>query len=112
MRKSRTHILFPIILLVVIAGSAMNVLAADATFFEPKASYDVYLGGSEKELTVIADVEILRVQEILGRTFLVIKPSDFTLNPKEGFILFDSVHAILPNNNVKFQNTGRQSIKF
>lgn len=109
---SQKNILSVIVAAFLVVGSAVNLQAADATFFEAKASYDIYLEASDKELNVISDVEILRVQEILGRTFLVIRPADFSLTVKEGFILFDSVRAILPNNNVKFQNTGRNSIKF
>lgn len=108
----RKRIVTAVLIFVLGVLPAVSSFAADANFFEAKANYDIYLQGTEKELTVIADVEILRVQEILGRTFLVIRPADFTLNPKEGFILFDAVRAILPNNNVKFQNTGRSSIKF
>ena len=86
--------------------------AEEMSFFQSKASYDIYLEGTDYNLSVITDVEIIRVQEIYGRTFLVVRPADFTLDPKEGFILFESVRAILPNNKLKPQNTNRINVKY
>ena len=112
MKKYKKEIFIIVFACLCVAVTVINSSAADVGIFEAKAKYDIYLQGSENELSIIADVEILRFVEILDRTFLVVRPADFTLSPKEGFILFESVRAILPNERLKFQNAGQGRIKF
>lgn len=78
-------------------GSEENLI------FKDKTSYDIYLEGSEERLNVIKEVYILRVEEIYGKTFLVVRPAGFTLDPSEGFILFDSIRAVLPHHKMRVQ---------
>ena len=104
----------------IIAGLVVFTLAACAVVFaeekdlpfQSKVSYDIYLQDYADDLDVIADVEILRVQEIQKHVFLVIRPAEFTLETKEGFVLFDSVRAILPSARMKIQRTNRINVKY
>ncbi len=81
--------------------------------FDSKTRYDIYLHGDENDYTVISSVEILRVEEILGRRFLIIRPAEFTLNSADGFVAFDAVQAILPSRQIKVRSSeGKFRIKY
>ena len=74
-------------------------------YFDKNVSYDIYLQGQDHNLPVIKAVEIVKIEEINGKMFLVVKPSDFTFSPYEGYILFESVTVILPNKKIQLQQT-------
>ena len=66
--------------------------------FDKDSTYDIYFeAGYDSEKFIIKGVEIVGFQEIGGKTFLVIKAGGFNLKEDNGFVLFDSVAAILPN---------------
>ena len=72
-----------------------NVPAQTTVFtFDDKVLYDIYLTGDGP--AVIRNVNIVRQIVINGRTFLVIKPSGFSLSENAGYIGFDTVQAFLP----------------
>ena len=89
-----------------LVGGAVCVSAEDLIpIFDKQTSYDIYLQSDYSTMNVITDVNILRLQEIGGRTFLVVRPSEFILNNTDAFILFEAVKAILPNQKIKVRNT-------
>jgi len=75
--------------------------------FNKQTSYDIYLQSDENTLSVITQVNIIRLQEIGERIFLVVRPAEFTLNNTDGFVLLDAVQAILPNQKLKIRNTAK-----
>ena len=76
-------------------------LAADSSLpsvFEKGTMYDIYFeAGYNNDKFIIKGVEIVGFQDIGGKNFLVIKAGGFNLKEDNGFVLFDSVAAILPN---------------
>lgn len=92
--------------------SAPEITEASQKFslFDRRATYDIYFGNSEDYTTVIRDVEIIRIEEIAGRSFMVIKSHGFRLQDVEGFILLDAVTAILPNSEFNVQTTQKDFI--
>jgi len=76
--------------------NAMAKEVAQEFFFNKRTSYDIIIKTGEDYDSSINNVEILRFQEIAGKTFLVVRRHNFTLKDVEGFILFDSIIAILP----------------
>ena len=94
--------------------TASTVKIAEATekfsLFDRRVTYDIYFGNSEDYTTVIRDVEIMRVEEIAGRSFLVIKSHGFRLQDVDGFILLDAVTAILPNSEFNVQTMQKEHI--
>jgi len=101
-------------MLTFVLGVIDTVLAVEEPkwFLNSKMSYDIYLGSYQDNFSVIADVEILRIEEIYGRRFLVIRPAEFTLNVTEGFVLFEAVKAILPNRQLRIQNTNKIKVRY
>lgn len=79
--------------------------------FDERVQYDIYFRTSGEEISVINDVEIERMQEIGGRSFLVVKSKGFKLQEAEGFILFDEIIAILPEGNFRINPAQRIRIK-
>ena len=73
--------------------------------FDDRISYDIYFSSGDVSTNVVNSVEILRFEEVAGKTFLVIRSSGFNLKEEEGFILFDSISAILPDRNIKVEKT-------
>lgn len=67
------------------------------TAFERDTIYDIYFEAGHNDKFIIRGVEIVGFQDIGGKNFLVIKAGGFNLKQDEGFILFDSVSAVLPN---------------
>ena len=82
----------------VIFGQTMYVDANEEILksLNKNIKYDIYIG-STYHLSVIEDVEILRLEEINNKIFLVVQSSDFKLQTEEGFIAFDYIQAILPS---------------
>ena len=72
--------------------------------FDDRIAYDIYFSSSDYQTTVAHSVEIIRFEEIGNKTFLVIRSAGFSLKDEEGFILFDSVLAILHDRNFKVQH--------
>lgn len=72
--------------------------------FDDKVQYDIYLRNNDDDYSVIVNVEIVRVEEILGRRFLVVRPHEFTLNSADGFVAFDAIQAILPSRQIKVRH--------
>ena len=106
-----------IFLALVIAQAAIVVLldgaqAAERSIdaFDKATSYDIYFYCDDDSKCVVKNVEIDGFQDIYGKTFLVIKPFGFKLKDTDGFILFDSVSAILPNQD--FRVNSIQQIDF
>jgi len=54
---------------------------------------------------VVRSVEIVRFEEIAGKSFLVVRASGFNLKNEEGYILFDSISAILPGRKIRTDQT-------
>lgn len=70
--------------------------------FDKRQSYNIYFHSFDDSYSaVIEDVQIIRFQEIANKTFLVIKAKGLKLTEEEGFILFDSISAILPERNFR-----------
>jgi len=80
-----------------------------SNLFDAKLSYDVYVDAGDGSLSAIGDVEILRLTDVGGKSFLVVRRAGFTFNREEGYILFDHIRAILPNRKLKIPSS--QSIK-
>ncbi|OGX21074.1 MAG: hypothetical protein A2Y04_04880 [Omnitrophica WOR_2 bacterium GWC2_45_7] len=95
-----------------ITASTVKITEAAEKFslFDRRVTYDIYFGNSEDYTTVIRDVEIMRVEEIAGRSFLVIKSHGFRLQDVDGFILLDAVTAILPNSEFNVQTMQKEHI--
>ena len=76
--------------------------------FPKNSKYDItYDAGGDSAITV-RNVEILDIVKINTEEFLSFQAADFKLSNKEGYILFKSVRAIIPNSvyiidgNVKY----------
>jgi hypothetical protein len=113
---AREHIkkyaVFFLIILTTLAcpGAAWSVSLLE--YFDKNVSYDIYLLSGDDPVFIIKDVEIIRVDEIEGRKFLVIKKSNFTFKAAEGYVHFDSVQAIIPNREIKFGTQNSREINF
>ena len=94
--------LFSAISLTVLLFAGNGLAQEQKTYlqFDGKITYDIYYSNSEKN-SIIRSVEILGFQEIGGKLFLTVQPNGFNLKDYEGFILFDSIQAILPDRNYK-----------
>ena len=64
--------------------------------FDSHLSYDIYFEGGSERTHILRNVEIVQIQEIGGKTFLVVRAADFSIKKSEGFILFNAIKAILP----------------
>lgn len=104
-----------VIVLVVFVFSFLNLPLVHAKLneygFEDHMRYDIYFYNGEYSTAVIKNVDIEGFREIAGRTFLVIKSHEFKLKQTEGFILFESITAILPGGNFRV-HTSRKKIRF
>lgn len=104
-------IFFAVVLLAVLFGlAAFPRRAAFAQnnaskLFDDSISYDVYFLSGESTTNVVRSVEILRFEEIAGKSFLVIRSAGFNLKNEEGFILFESISAILPDRKIRVEQT-------
>lgn len=97
----RKHIFWIVVLFMGSMLFISPVQAEDYYRFERNLTYDIYFNSAEEHVSVINDVEIKGFEEIAGRTFLVIRAKGFKLSEEEGYILFDSVTAILPERNFR-----------
>lgn len=69
--------------------------------FDQKLEYDVYFYSGENNTSVLENITILGFQQIGGKEFLVVKSRGFKLSEESGYILFDTIIAILPERNFK-----------
>jgi len=83
------------------------VRAQSTSYFDDKITYDIYFSNSE-ETRIIKSVQIMGFQEIGEKLFLVVQPNGFNLKDYSGFILFDSVQAILPDRNFQVDDSQKQ----
>lgn len=99
---------FVIILVVIlsVAWSAGNATAAIGEFnFDKNTSYDITYYGGGDSLSLIKDVEILRIEVIHDADFLVVQGAGFKVKNYEGYILFSSIRSILPHNLYRIQRS-------
>ncbi|MBI4972922.1 MAG: hypothetical protein HZA27_02060 [Candidatus Omnitrophica bacterium] len=65
--------------------------------FNKTIAYDIYYNVSKCRVDIVRDVRIAGILSIEGKTFLVIKGTGFASEEKEGYILLDTIKAILPS---------------
>jgi hypothetical protein len=84
-----------------VAAPMARAAAADDTLntLERGEAYNIYYGGdSDGASYMVRRVKIVRIQQINGIDFLVfINDSGFNAKAKEGYILFSTVKAIVPD---------------
>lgn len=101
--------------LFIFCGSQNMVCSAgdspQQSFFKENISYDIYFTGYDGYNTVVKNVEIIGFDEINGKTFLVVRPSGFKLKEVDGFVLFEAVVAIFPNQEFKIYNVNEIKVK-
>lgn len=91
-----------ILLTAVLYCFSVPVFAAQNTGpFKSNVAYNIYFEHGESNYAVLDNVEIVRFEEIAGKVFVVVHSSGFKLKEEEGFILFDSIAAILPDRNFR-----------
>lgn len=73
--------------------------------FDEKIEYDIYFYSGESFTSVLENVTILGFQQIGGKDFLIVRSKGFKLSEEAGYILFDSIIAILPDRNFKVGKT-------
>ncbi len=73
-------------------NAASNIIGVDTN-----ANYDIYFSTGENGRSVLKNLKILRLQDIAGKTFLVVRSADFKLKEADGFIALNGISAILPN---------------
>ena len=96
----KKRILFLFMLVLLIAG----ITRADSLLgFDSSLGYDIYFGSGEQESTVVREVDIVGFKDIGQKTFVVVKIHEFKLKDVEGYILLDSVRAILPHGHFRVQ---------
>lgn len=86
-------------------------LAAQAAFadgkglteevFDRDLEYKIYFSGNNEYTNAIENVLILGFEEIAGRLFLVVQSRGFSITREKGYVLFDSVTAIIPDRDLK-----------
>lgn len=99
----------------VIAMPRPSMAEQGGLFFDRRIHYDIYFSAGYDDAQVIKNVEILRLQDIGDKTFLVIRSAGFNLKDTEGFILYDSVTAILPgsdNYSIRVEGAEEKQIRF
>lgn len=114
MKLSRNNL--PIILmltsLLIFTGSKVFAYDQSAgTFFDAQTAYDIYFVGEEHSSSLLKNVEIIRIQEIDGEKFLIVRPAGFKLKQVDGFVRMSAIVAILPNYEFSVQITP-QKINF
>lgn len=108
----RIFLVFIVMALLLLTGKTAHAVEVDKGLFDNKVQYDIYLKNNESDYTVVVNVDIVRVEEILGRKFLVVRPHDFTLNSADGFVAFDAIQAILPCRQIKVKSGERLRVAY
>ena len=73
--------------------------------FDDNIKYDVHFYSGDSSTSVLENVSIVGFQQIGGKEFLVVQSKGFRLNEESGYILFDSVVAILPERHFRVKRT-------
>ena len=96
-----------VIFSVLILGFIPKVSADDTVVgFDSRVSYDIFFqGGKHQSNSVISNVEIVGFDTLGGKTFIIIKPNGFRLKDARGYVLLDSVSAILPNEEFSIKDS-------
>ena len=105
-------ILTVFVLLGVMAGPLSYAAPNDnLSMIDKNDTYDIYYGGSSDGASYVARrVKIVRIEPINGVDFLVfINDSNFNAKSKEGYILFSTIKAIVPDST--FTIIGNERIK-
>lgn len=100
------------IALILLLSSPVFALKDAQNIFDDRTNYDIYFYSGDGQATVLKRVEIIRFQDIAGRTFLVIHSSGFNLKDQEGFILFEAISAILPSRKFNVEKRRNSSIRY
>ena len=80
--------------------------AASGDFdFDDRLTYDIFFSIAEDRQSVVEHVSIEGFTEIAGKKFLVVKSRGLKLSEEEGYILFESIVAILPDRNFKVKKS-------
>jgi hypothetical protein len=79
--------------------------------FDDTLHYDIYYASPYSDTSIVRDVTIKDVKEIGGKAFLVVRAYGFKLNEEDGFILLDSVIAILPQGNFTVRDVPSTKIR-
>ena len=72
--------------------------------FDKNTTYDIYYYGGGNNISIIKDVEIVRIDVIHDTDFLVVVAGGFKVKNYEGYVLFSSIRAILPHSFYRVQN--------
>lgn len=104
--KSFLHKIF-IISVAIVFIQMSDAQAKKKGIFDDRYSYDIYFSTGYKLTSVLESVDIVGFEEIAGKTFLVVETSNFSLQDSNGYILFDSVTAIVPDRNFKVKNVDK-----
>ena len=80
--------------------------------FDQKTGYDIYFYNGYGSSSVIRGIKIMGFQEIGGKTFVIIRPYGFKLDETYGYVLLDSVTAILPNLEFRIETNQNVNIKY
>ena len=67
--------------------------------FDKNLEYDIYFQSGDSCSAVVENVQILGIQDFGNKKFLIVQSKGFRLQDARGFILFESISAILPNGN-------------
>ncbi|MGE0267644.1 MAG: hypothetical protein AB7S78_04215 [Candidatus Omnitrophota bacterium] len=79
--------------------------------FDERLQYDIYFQSGQNNTSVLQSVNIRGFQQIGGKEFLVIKSRGLKLSDESGYILFDSIIAILPERNFSVRTTDSIQLK-
>jgi hypothetical protein len=105
MKTPRCHTAAALFALVLLTGPSVFAQSQVGKLFDDSISYDVYFLSGDNITNVVRSVEIIRFEEIAGKSFLVVRAAGFNLKNEDGFILFDSISAILPDRKIKVEQT-------
>jgi hypothetical protein len=98
MNVARLILMFVMVLGMTADRSLAASPADPLSMIDKDSVYDIYYGGSYDGASYVAKrVKIIRIQPINGVDFLVfINDSGFNAKAKEGYILFSTIKAIVP----------------
>jgi hypothetical protein len=69
--------------------------------FEKDTNYTIYYEVSEGKIHVVKGVRIKGITSIEGKQFLEITGSSLGSRQKEGYLIFNTIKAILPSGYIK-----------
>jgi len=90
-----------IVFLAVMLFSSRARAAEPIRIFDDKTDYSIYFSRSDDISAVIRNVRIEGITLIGNKQFLVIESRQFKLDEGTGYILFDAVTAILPEDTFR-----------